>query len=368
MFDVIVILVTFLQINSGEGMKYDRDMIYRIPRDDERELYEKLVQHPLQSWAWGDFREKTGVETKRLIGFEGSEAVAQLQVTFHRLPKLPYTVGYYPKGIWPDEMQLAALRDMGEREKAIFIKLEPDVSSPPNKLTDLDGLKQVLLANGCEAGRPLFTKWSFLLDLKPSESELLAKMKTKTRYNLRLAEKHGVTVKEDNSDAAFEAYILLLKETTSRQKFFAHGEKYHRNMWQIMKKSGIAHLLTATYQGKVITAWILFSYKHKLYYPYGASSREHREVMASNLVMWQAMLLGKQWGCTSFDLWGALGPEPNPADPWFGFHNFKAGYGGEHTQFVGSYDLVVNPPLYQIYRVVDRWRWRYLKLRSKLPF
>jgi lipid II:glycine glycyltransferase (peptidoglycan interpeptide bridge formation enzyme) len=139
-------------------------------------------------------------------------------------------------------------------------------------------------------------------------------------------------------------------------------------MWQTMRAAGIARLLKATYQGEILTSWILFHYKDRLYYPYGASSRSHREVMASNLVMWQAMMLGKALGCASFDLWGALGPNPDPKDPWYGFHNFKMGYGGELAEFVGSYDLVINPILYRLYTIVDTWRWRYLKLRSKLPF
>jgi lipid II:glycine glycyltransferase (peptidoglycan interpeptide bridge formation enzyme) len=343
-------------------------MIYRMPRDDEKQLYERFAEHPLQSWAWGDFRQKTGVETRRLIGFQEDQPVSQIQVTFHPIPHFPFTVGYCPKGTWPDEIQLAALRDLGEREKAVFIKLEPDVSSPPKNQADLEGLRQVLIANGCQEGRPLFTKYSFSIDLQQSEDELLAKMKNKTRYNIRVAEKHGVEVMEDNSDEGFEAYLTLLKQTTARQQFYAHGESYHKNMWQIMRTAGIARLLKATYQGKVLTAWILFHYKNRWFYPYGASSREHREVMASNLVMWKAIQLGKSCGAHTFDLWGALGPNPDQNDPWYGFHNFKLGYGGEPTEFVGSYDLVINSPLYMLYTRADTWRWRWLKLRSKLPF
>jgi len=281
---------------------------------------------------------------------------------------LPYTVGYCPKGTWPDDLQLAGLRDLGEREKAIFIKIEPDVSVPPKTKNDIEGLKHVLINHGCVEGRALFTKYSFIIDLRKSEQELLSAMKQKTRYNIHLAEKHGVEVTEDNSSEGFEAYIKLLKETTSRQRFYAHGENYHRKMWDTMKNAGIAHLLKATYKGEVITTWILFHYKNRLFYPYGASSRKHREVMASNLVMWRAMLFGKSLNCHSFDLWGALGPDPDPKDSWFGFHNFKAGFGGDHAEFAGSFDLVINPQLYRLYTKADVWRWRYLKFRSRLPF
>ena len=97
-------------------------MIYRKPRLDEEVAYEALAAHPLQSKAWGDFRESTGVAVERLIGFDEKALVSQMQITFHPIPKLPYCVGYYPKGKWPDEVALAALKELGKREKAILIK------------------------------------------------------------------------------------------------------------------------------------------------------------------------------------------------------------------------------------------------------
>lgn len=120
----------------------------------------------------------------------------------------------------------------------------------------------------------------------------------------------------------------------------------------------------AKYRGKILTAWVLFVFKDTLYYPYGASSSENREVMASNLIMWEAILFGKKLGLKKFDMWGALGPGPDPKDPWFGFHNFKEKYGPGHVEFIGSYDLVINPLLYQGYKLADKLRWFYLKLAS----
>jgi lipid II:glycine glycyltransferase (peptidoglycan interpeptide bridge formation enzyme) len=343
-------------------------MIYRKPREDERETFDQLAQHPLQTWSWGNFRETTGVETVRLLGFDGAEAKRQMQLTFHPIPKLPFTVGYYPKGLWPDETELLTLLELGRRKKALFIKLEPDVSTPPYSADDLEGLADILLKNGCQTGKALFTPYSFILDLTPSEEALAAGMKSKTRYNVRLAEKHGVTVVEDSSPEGFEEYLHLLQLTTRRQQFYAHTEKYHRNMWKHMSQTGTVRLLKAVYQGKTLAAWILFVHGKKLYYPYGASSREHKDVMASSLLMWEVIRFGKRIGCESLDMWGALGPDADPKDPWMGFHRFKEGYGGEMARFVGTFDLIIDPNLYKIYRLVDRWRWRFLRLKSKLPF
>ena len=343
-------------------------MIYRKPRLDEEEAYEKLAAHPLQSKAWGDFRETTGVEVERLIGFDEKSRVKQIQITFHPIPHLPYCVGYYPKGQWPDDVALAAINELGKRHKAIFVKLEPDISVPPYQVADIEALQNFLLSHDCQVGRALFTPYTFLVDLTQSEEQLLSNMKSKTRYNIKVAQKHGVQIVEDNSEKGFEEYLTLLRETTKRQGFYAHTELYQRRMWDQMRGAGIARLFKAVYQGQTLVTWILFQYKDRLFYPYGASSREHRELMASNLMMWEVIRLGKQWGCKIFDMWGALPPNPDPKDPWFGFHNFKEGYGGRHARFVGTFDLVIDPNLYKIYRMADIWRWRLLRLKAKLPF
>lgn len=342
-------------------------MIYRHPRADEYETFDSYATHPLQSFAWGEFRHQTGVDVERLVGFEGEDLVSQLQLTFHPIPQIGNTIGYYPKGSWPDEVMLAALKEMGKRKKAIFIKLEPNISTPPKNQADIQGLREFLVENGCVLGRPMFTPYSFILDLRKSEDDLLAQMKSKTRYNIKIAQKHDVKIVEDTSEQGFSDYLNLLKLTTNRQGFYAHTEAYHKSMWNALSQTKMVHILKAVYQDQVLTTWILFEFNGVLYYPYGASSRDHRDTMSSNLVMWEAIKLGKKLGCKSFDMWGSLGPNPDTKDPWYGFHKFKEGYGADLAEFVGSYDLVIDPIKYKVFRLIDRWRWRYLKLKTKLP-
>jgi lipid II:glycine glycyltransferase (peptidoglycan interpeptide bridge formation enzyme) len=193
---------------------------------------------------------------------------------------------------------------------------------------------------------------------------MLSSMHPKTRYNIRLAQKHGVIVSEDNSDRAFESYIALMRETTQRQRYYAHDDTYHRRLWKILHTAGIAHLFQASYKGEVLCAWIVFVWKDTVYYPYGASSRMKRDVMAPNLILWEIALWAKSRGIRSFDLWGSLGPDPNTADPWYGFNRFKEGYSPNLVEFIGSYDLVINRPVYEIYKIIDRLRWIYLKLKK----
>ena len=346
------------QLNKPQA-RYNEDMLTRetLP-PEEKEAYNKLATHVLQSWDWGEFRKKTGVKVIRPALFKGGKLVEAYQLTIHPVPHTSYTIGYLPKGPEPDEEMLKALEDIGGEEKSIFFKIEPNVTA--NYILKINDWRFA------PARKPLFTKYTFWIDLTKSEDELLAQMKEKTRYNVRLAQRNGVEVLEDNSPAAFENYLRLTQETTTRQKFFSHSESYHRLMWQTLQPGGVAHLLIATYQGKPLVTWVLFTFNKILYYPYGASSTLHREVMASNLMMWEAIKFGKKMGCQTFDLWGCLGPDPDPNDPWYGFHRFKEGYGGKLVEFVGSYDFILNPPFYKIYHLVDNLRWKALKMTARL--
>jgi lipid II:glycine glycyltransferase (peptidoglycan interpeptide bridge formation enzyme) len=211
-----------------------------------------------------------------------------------------------------------------------------------------------------------FYPHSFVIDLTLSEEELLSRLQSKTRYNIRLANRHGVTVSRETHDSGFEIYLKLLMSTTQRQGFYLHSETYHRQLWQQLKNTGTVDILLASYQGEVLAAFMLFKNKDRLFYPYGASLDKKREVMAPNLLMWEAIKYGQSLGLKSFDTWGCLGPEAKESENGFGFHRFKQGYGGQLVQFVGTYDLVINPQFYKVYNLIDKYRWKLLRLKASL--
>ena len=191
-------------------------------------------------------------------------------------------------------------------------------------------------------------------------------MHPKTRYNIRVAQKHGVVIREDSSEKAFNAYLALSEETTKRQGFYAHNRRYHTTMWQLLKERNMAKLFTATFEGAIVTAWIIFLWNDTIYYPYGTSSRTNRDIMAPNLMLWEIARWAKREGFRQFDLWGAMGPNPDTSDPWYGFHRFKEGYKPQLVEFAGSFDLIVNPLLYGLYTAADTMRWAYLHARAKI--
>jgi len=331
-------------------------MIRIIPDDYSISDYNKLAHHPLQAWEWGEARKKTGVEVLRL-----GDNKNIYQSTFHQLPFTNYRIGYLPRSVFPTKEVLDFLFDYGKKNKIIFIKIEPyeEKLKVKNQKSKVQLKSQKLV----ESKHPLFPSWTQVLDLNKSEDELLKKMHSKTRYNIRLAEKKGVVIKEMSDERGFEIFSKLYFETCKRQEYFGHTPKYHKIVWDSLKKN-IAHILIAFYNDVPLAAYELFYFKNTLYYPYGGTSLEYRNLMASNLLMWEAIKLGKKLGAEKFDMWGSLPPNYDADNSWSGFTRFKEGYGTKFIEFIGSYDLVINPTLYKVYNFIYSLREIYLKFRG----
>lgn len=320
-------------------------MDLRIITSGQKKQYNKLVTHVMQSWEWGEFRKPLGIKVLRYGLFENSKLKTAFQLTIHHIPFTSFNVGYLPKGPEPDKNLAEALKKIGEENNCAFIKIEPNVEVTGYSLPAGKAGLQVT-ENFIKSPKPLFTKYNFIIDLTKSEEELLKNMHPKTRYNIKVAEKHGVTVEERMADKAFEIYLKLYFETTRRQGYHGHNENYHKKVWQTLKNGNMARLLIAFYNGEPLTAWLLLNFKDTLYYPYGGSSKSHPEVMANNLVAWEAIKMGKKLGLKKFDMWGA--------DFKHGFHKFKQGYGGQLVEYIGTYDLVFNWPIYLIFTFIDK--------------
>lgn len=296
--------------------------------------------HPLQTKEWGEFRKEWGN-----IVVDSPQGL----IIFSKIPYTKYTIGTIIRGKNVTEKDIQKIKEVGKKNNSIFIKIEP------NELFDNQKVDK-LKTQGLVQGKTLFTPTSFWIDLTKSEDELLKSFSSKTRYNIRLATRHGVKIKIDNSDKAFEKYLELTDETNRRQGFYSHTNKYHRLMWKHLKGK-IANLLTATYKNEIISTWILFSNDEFLYYPYGASTDKHKEVMANNLMMWEAIKFGKSKGLKKFDLWGR--------EEGKGFTKFKEGYNPKVVEFIGSWDIIINKQLYYLYRIAEKIRWIILRLRTK---
>lgn len=329
-----------------------------IDKQFDSKIWDDTAQHPLQSWDWGKAREEMGIKVLRIGEFSGSKLKNVYQLTLHEIPYTNLKTGYLPRSVLPSKDVLNFLHKYCKENHIISVKFEPYVEVK-NQI-----LKQVRNDRLVRSSNMIFPEWTQILDLTQSEEQLLKNMKPKTRYNLRLAQKKGIVVKEQSNEQGFKTFLKLYFETTKRQNYYGHNEAYHRAIWNNLKKN-ISHLIIAYYQNIPLVVYELFHFKDRLYYVYGGSSEEYRNLMAAQLIMWETIKLGKELGAKYLDMWGSLEPDYDSTHPWAGFTRFKEGYGGKFVHLAGSYDLVVNKLLYKLFNFVYHARNSYLILKGK---
>ena len=305
--------------------------------------------HVLQTGEWGELKSGFGWEPVCMTDGE-----AGVQILFRKLP-LGFTIGYIPKPLMRDRLSEISggfwdeIDSVCKQYRAIFSKLEPD-SWNDFPVPEVDGSVRVSPHN-------IQPPRTIIIDLKNSEEEILARMKQKTRYNIRLAEKKGVTVRPWNDIESFHKMMLV---TGGRDKFGIHSLEYYRRAYQLFHPKGMCELLVAEYEEKPLAALMVFERGRRAWYFYGASTDEERNRMPTYLLQWEAMKWAKALGCEEYDLWGVPDEEETTLESNFesrhdglwGVYRFKRGFGGELRRAAQAVDRVYNPLLY----------WAYLRL------
>ena len=359
--------------------------------------------HFLQSYEWGQVKEKYGWEPIYLAW--DSQGKLKQDVSLSTFPFYPsaaalvlkrpvlrrgfaarLSILYAPKGPlldWANEplrnRVLNDLQDLARKEGAIFLKIDPDVvlgTGIPSSAEDVidhggEAVMTVLQRRGWKASSDQIQfKNTVLIDLSPSEEELLACMKQKTRYNVRLAEKKGVTLRIGTSDD-FDMLYKMYAETSVRDGFVIRDEGYYKTVWQLFmanaqpsaassqapttpRGSSLRHTIPhaepiiAEVDHEPVAAIFVFYFAGRAYYVYGMSRDVHREKMPTYLLQWEAMKRAKSMGCTVYDLWGA--PDVfDESDSMWGVYRFKEGLGGKVVRTLGAWDFAPNPFWYTLY-------------------
>jgi peptidoglycan pentaglycine glycine transferase (the first glycine) len=330
--------------------------------------------HPLQSWAWAAFKGRWGWSRRPLLlqlnDNEPEPARAAALVLKRQLPRLPFCMLYVPKGPLLDyndrhlrRLVLAQLETLARQERAILIKIDPGVvrswgleeerASPIGAAFMRD-----LADRGWRfANEQVQFRNTVVLDLERPAEEILAAMKQKTRYNIRLAERKGVTV-QAGTPADFDAIATMYLATAERDQFAARPAAYYLDAWQTLYNAGMAQPLLAHYQGELLAAVVLVRYGRRVIYMYGASSEKERQRMPNHLLQWEAIRWAQAQGAAVYDFWGA--PDDFvEADPLWGVWRFKAGFNGEVVRHIGAWDYPARPFWYWLYSVALP---RYLEL------
>lgn len=336
------------------------------PESWQAALKELPQAHTLQSWVWGAFKSRWGWSPQRLLlhaGREKEQPIAAAAVLKRRAASLPFSILYVPRGPVFDycdaelrQIVFEKLEQLARQERAIMIKIDPEVVRAWNDDPEQPHPVGPQVIKDLEARGWRFSneqvqfRNTVLLDLTPSEEELLANMKQKTRYNIRLAGRKEVRVRQgDNYD--FPLIANMYQETAARDGFAIRPLAYYLDAWQTLYDAGLAMPFIAEYQGTPLAAVIIVKSGERAIYMYGASTDLERQRMPTYLLQWEAICWAKAEGCTVYDFWGA--PDDfTETDRMWGVWRFKAGFNGQIVKHIGAWDFPARPVLYWLYTVL----------------
>ena len=321
----------------------------------------------LQSSQWADFQESFGRKTFR---------IDEKLIIEYSLP-LGLSYFYSPRVYFKDDKKftlfLKEAKKYAKNENAVFFRIEPDINSAIQQF-DNSTMKQ------CKTIQPQDT---LILDLNKSQDEILQQMHPKTRYNIRLAERHDIKIKKSYNKEDVNIFYNLALKTSARDNFSYHPRSYYEKMIEMLGKSKMVQLFIS-YHGKIPTAAVLVMfYEKSAVYLHGASDHSYRNLMSPYLLQWEAIKEARKRACVSYDFWGIAPPEAetkgqknietkehrnkflsssvsqfSSVHPWAGVTRFKMGFApnGCIFHYPDAFDLIYQPNWYRIYSLARKIR------------
>jgi peptidoglycan pentaglycine glycine transferase (the first glycine) len=322
-----------------------------------------------QSYEWGELAHHLDAEAMfvGVLDDEGKLYAAML-VLISTAPVIRRTYFYAPRGPVidePDSPAMTVLLNFVKAEArnrgAFMLKVEPSVA-------DDDARWLVALQKHGFQPTPYAShvRHEWVLDLRPDEKTLLAGMKEKWRYNIRLAGRKGVTVRRGQGQADLDTFYRIYQTTSERDQFFIHDKGHYEDVMRLFSEGDRAALFLAEYEGEAIAGIIVLTFGRWSWYMYGASSNEQRNLMPNHLLQWNGMQWAKAHGCWYYNFRGIPDVLEEGQELW-GVYVFKRGFGGYAIRSLETHDLAYQPLVYAVYRrLLDVKRWRDQKRRAKL--
>ncbi|HHY42713.1 MAG TPA: aminoacyltransferase [Thermoanaerobacterales bacterium] len=350
-------------------------MEIKIINQEDKDLFNHFMAwgpkgHVLQSYEWGEVKRHTGWEPIRLLVIDKDKPIAGISILKRRLPIPGFNkcIFYAPRGPVADytdkdtlKFLFSKVKELAKRHGAILLKIDPDIKAPNETVVkNLRSLGFTPLDSGknFEGVQPKFV---FRLDISKPLEDIMAAFHHKTRYNIRLASRKGVTVKVGNRED-LKPFYEILEETCIRDKFLVRGFDYFETLWDELVEKGLARLFMAEYNGRYVAGTLAFIFGDKAWYIYGASSNQDRNVMPNYALQWEMIKWAKENNCTMYDFRGVSG-DLSPDNPLYGLYRFKKGFSGEFTEFIGEFDLPISPFFYYLWvHIIPAYR----KFRGKV--
>jgi lipid II:glycine glycyltransferase (peptidoglycan interpeptide bridge formation enzyme) len=289
----------------------------------------------LQSRAWSDFQNSCGRKTFNIENKLAIEYPLPLGLCYLYSPRPYFDDAKTLKNFLHEAQKIA------KHENAIFVRLEPDLNS--TLLPNIYNLKPV---------HNIQPQDTIILDLSHTEETLLENMHPKTRYNINLAKRHGITIKKSTDPKNIDIFYNLALKTGERDNFTYHERSYYEKMLEVFGKNKMVELFIAYYDDTPTAAIIVLFYKDTAVYLHGASDHKFRNLMSPYLLQWEAIKEAKKRGIKLYDLWG-VAPANSENHSWSGITRFKKGFASDAPiiHYPDCFEISTRPTFYSIYKL-----------------
>lgn len=323
-----------------------------------------ILNHPeaniLQSWAWGEFQESLGNKVWRFRVTENNQTIAQLLAIRLSLG-FGKNIIYAPRDILINKTQPAhyqhqaikmivqKIKEIAPEENAILFRIEPTIlKDDPTMLSIYQSVGFV------QSNRSMQPTENWLVDISVGENNILAQMKPKTRYNIRIAEKKDIKAVISQNIDDIQIFNKLNKETSARGQFVPHSDMYYKKQLEVLDNHNLLTLFIAYFNDIPLAAILVSFFGKKAMYLHGVSSHLHKDRMASYALHWIAIQTAKEQGCDIYDMGGVDHTGKHPS--WSGITRFKEGFGGKTITYIGALELPLNPSWFKVYRLMRLFR------------
>jgi peptidoglycan pentaglycine glycine transferase (the first glycine) len=343
-------------------------MQVRVLTENDRVLWDAFVSKQkdpmiLQSFEWGQFKVKNGWGHFILAVEDNGAIIAGISILTRKLPVIKKVLFYAPRGPICDMNNDRSLKTLLDGVKieaslrnALALKIDPEIEESAE-------ISKLLKANGfIHKKKQVQPRSTYFLDLTKPLDELLKSFEEKTRYNIRLAERKGVTVTEESNQQGIESFYKIYLETCKRDAFLIHPISYYTKLRDTLIENGMANVFTAKINGLPIASIYVFRFGDRVWYMYGASSNEYRNVMPNHALHWHLIKWAKEKGYKMYDMWG-IPANPKPGHPLHGVWRFKKGFNGQLKTWTGVWDMPFDKLSYHLF---DKGLGYYQAIRSLL--
>lgn len=296
-----------------------------------------MKQHFLQSKSWETFLNSQGEKTFRISEEDFSAMCILKETPIGNYLFVPY--GPCLKSVQELNKALKSLQELAKQHNCIFVRIEPINKISTKKAAELK-LKKT---------KDLDPKHTIILNLEPSEEDLLQNMSKSRRNRFRNYSKKGITIRQSKDKKDAEILIALLDKLTDTRHFSAHSKKYLTDQLDY----DFATLYIAEFEGKPIASSLCYDDEDTRFYAHAAADDEYRKISPGDAMLAQMIMDAKHNGKKYFDFWGAT-DSTDEKHPWYHFTQFKLSFGGNMVEYGGTYDYVINKPKYQFYTALRK--------------